>query len=680
MQHDVASNRQLAMSNTTEQHAIRPSVRFRLLAIALFPTLVAMPLLLGIATYRWNANLNAALVSKAGGDLTIARQYLARILATTQEKAAAFAASTRFRDAEQSGIPLDGLLQETRTALGFDFLYLMDDNLRPIASARPLTGSPRADWPVVTAARKERPLASIDVFDSGDLAVFGPDLVQRAHIKLVATPNAVATDRSEETRGLVVHAATPVTLAGGHRGVLVAGQLLNNNLDFIDTINELVYREGSLPEGSRGTATIFLDDVRISTNVRLFEGLRAVGTRASASVRSAVLDRGETWRDRAFVVNDWFISAYEPITDSFGKRVGMLYVGFLEAPFVEDRQRTLLIIAAAFLAIAALSIPLFLRWAGAIFQPLERMTKAISRVEAGDFDARTGAVTTGDEIGRVATQLDRLLDLLQQRDRQLRGWNEDLNTRVAERTHELEAANRQLEATMRQLVMSEKLATIGEITAGVAHEINNPIAVMQGNLEVVRALMGSKAALAEAEFRLLDEQIQRMSQIVMRLLQFAKPEEYAGYVERHAADDVVADCLPLIRHLLNNASIDVVREGGARRTVLMNRTALQQVLVNLMINAIHAMPDGGRLILRTRDEDREGGAGVAIDVTDTGVGMSEDVKARIFDAFFTTKQQSGTGLGLSISQELVARQGGTISVESEPGKGTTFTIWLPEAT
>ncbi len=112
----------------------------------------------------------------------------------------------------------------------------------------------------------------------------------------------------------------------------------------------------------------------------------------------------------------------------------------------------------------------------------------------------------------------------------------------------------------------------------------------------------------------------------------------------------------------------------------MNRTALQQVLVNLMINAIHAMPDGGRLILRTRDEDREGGAGVAIDVTDTGVGMSEDVKARIFDAFFTTKQQSGTGLGLSISQELVARQGGTISVESEPGKGTTFTIWLPEAT
>src|SRR5687768_2794105 len=113
---------------------------------------------------------------------------------------------------------------------------------------------------------------------------------------------------------------------GGAPAALVGGILLNQNLEFIDTINDLVYQSASLPEGSQGTATLFLDDVRISTNVRLFEGRRALGTRVSAAVRSAVMDEGRTWLDSAFVVNDWYISAYEPLVDSYGKRVGMLYV------------------------------------------------------------------------------------------------------------------------------------------------------------------------------------------------------------------------------------------------------------------------------------------------------------------------------------------------------------------
>ena len=155
---------------------------------------------------------------------------------------------------------------------------------------------------------------------------------------------------------MVVQSASPVNLGDGREAVLVGGILLNQNLVFIDTINDLVYREASLPEGSQGTATLFLDDVRISTNVRLFEGRRALGTRVSAAVRSAVLGEGQTWLDSAFVVNDWYISAYEPIEDSRGKRVGMLYVGFLEAPFTAAKHQTVLTIVAAFLAITAASV------------------------------------------------------------------------------------------------------------------------------------------------------------------------------------------------------------------------------------------------------------------------------------------------------------------------------------
>jgi two-component system, NtrC family, sensor kinase len=665
-----------------EKHSIRParSVRYRLLAIALLPMLVILPLLLGVTVYRWNEKFDATLISKVNGDLTIAHQYLAHILENTGEHVTALGGSARFRDAANDPAALKTLLDEARARLELDFLYVIDPDGRRVVSVTTETADMlRTDWPVIRDALAGKSATGVDIFENADLETLSPDLAARAKLPLVSTPNAVPTDRTEETRGMVVQSASPVTLGAGRSAVLVGGILLNQNLVFIDTINDLVYREASLPEGSQGTATLFLDDVRISTNVRLFEGRRALGTRVSAAVRAAVLGEGQTWLDSAFVVNDWYISAYEPITDSRGKRVGMLYVGFLEAPFTAAKYQTVLTIVAAFLAITAASVPIFLRWARGIFEPLERVDATIARVESGDLSARTGPVDSQDEIGRVAVHLDDLLDQLERSDQELRRWNEELNARVDERTRELKLANRQLEATTKQLILSEKLAAIGEITAGVAHEINNPIAVMQGNLEVVRSVVGEKADLAKVEFQLLDEQIQRISQIVTKLLQFAKPEEFAGFVDRHAPGAAVADCMPLVQHLLARAAIDVRLEDTAGRLVLMNRTELQQVIVNLIVNAIHAMPDGGRLTISTRDAERGERPGVEIAVSDTGTGMDPDVAAKVFDPFFTTKRQEGTGLGLSISQTLVTRQGGAIAATSRPGKGATFTIWLPEA-
>lgn len=658
------------------------SVRFRLLAIALLPTLVILPLLLGVTVVQWNEKFNAMLISKVNGDLTIAHQYMARLLEYTGEHIKSLGQSAEFRDAidKVENHDLVRLLEDSRKSLDLDFLYLTDGAGRIVASAPRLESSTvKTDWPLITRALQGSPSTAIDIFNSAELDSIAPALAERARLELVPTPNAVATDRDTETRGMVIHSASPVSLDGRWPGALVGGLLLNQNLVFIDTINDLVYRAASLPEGSQGTATLFLEDVRISTNVRLFEGRRALGTRVSSAVRSTVLDNGKTWLDSAFVVNDWYISAYEPIIDSYGKSVGMLYVGFLEAPFTKAKYTTLLTILAAFLAITVASVPIFLRWARAIFRPLERMSDTISKVESGDLGARTDLPAINDEIGHVAAHLDSLLNQLQERDRELRGWNEELNARVDQRTRELQLANRQLEATTKQLIVSEKLAAIGEVTAGVAHEINNPIAVMQGNLDVIRNVMGEKAQLAWTEFRLLDEQIHRISQIVTKLLQFAKPEEYAGYVERQAADSVISDTLPLVRHLLNKAEIEVVRDDRATRLVLMNRTELQQVIVNLIVNALHAMPDGGTLALNTSDSDLDGRPGLSIRIADTGVGMSAEVMQRIFDPFFTTKRSKGTGLGLSISQTLVTRQGGKISAESEPGRGTTFNIWLPEA-
>jgi len=660
--------------------ARRTSVRFRLLAIALLPMLVVLPLLLGVTMVRWNAKFNALLISKVNGDLTIAHQYLSRILEHTGENIQALGDSARFRDIAQTDDSgqLAAFLEVSRKEQNLDFLILVDRNGALAVAPSANGGTIRLDWPVVVSALAGHAQSAIDIFGNEELGAISPGLAERARLRLVSTTNATPTNRRVETRGMVVHSAAPVAFGNG-KGALVGGILLNQNLDFIDTINDLVYRALSLPEGSQGTATLFLDDVRISTNVRLFENQRALGTRVSAAVRTTVLDRGQVWLDSAFVVNDWYISAYEPIADSYGRRVGMLYVGFLEAPFARARTITLLSVGLAFLLITAASVPIFLRWARGIFEPLERMTGTIRQVESGDLGARTGLTGAEDEIGRVASHLDNLLSQLQERERELRRWNDELNLRVAERTQELQVANQRLEATTRQLIMSERMAAIGEITAGVAHEMNNPIAVVQGNLEVARALLGEKADIASTEFRLIDEQIDRMSQIVMKVLQSARPEEYAGYVERHALAEVISGCLPLVRHLMQRAGIELIRDDRATRLVLMNRTELQQVLVNLMVNAIHAMPDGGTLTLRTHDTPANGQAGIAIEVVDTGVGMAPEVLEKIFDPFFTTKRNEGTGLGLSLSQALIVRQGGRITAESTAGAGAVFTIWLPEA-
>ncbi len=653
------------------------SVRFRLLAIALLPMLVVAPLFVAGVMLNWSQRFESLLIAKVNGDLTIAHQYFTRLQERAHEQISALGASAALRDALASTD--DGrilaLLDAARARNKLDFLYYLMPDGRLLASPRPQAAPHPRRWPVVRSALEGRARTAIDIFSAADLSAISPELAARARLPLVPTRAAAPTDRSVEDRGMVIHSATPVGTAGG---ALVAGQLLNRNLGFIDTINDLVYPARSLTEGSRGTATLFLDDVRVSTNVRLFENVRALGTRVSVAVRDAVLGRGEVWLDRAFVVNDWYISAYEPIIDSFGKRVGMLYVGFLDSPFEAAKMNTILAVSIGFALLIAFTVPVFLFWARSIFHPLQAMMNTIGKVERGDLSARTGINGAHDEIGRVSEHLDMLLDQIQQRDRQLRAWADELNARVEERTRDLKEANRRLEATSRQLVVSEKLAAIGEITAGIAHEINNPIAVIQGNLDVIREQLGRAAVPIETELSLIDAQVHSINTLVNKLLQFARPEEYAGTIEHHVASAVVSDTIPLVQHLLNKADIRLKLDAQARGSVAMNRTELQQVLINLIVNAIHAMPDGGTLSIITRDLPEDGRAGVRIEVADTGIGMSEDVLRAIFDPFFTTKRRIGTGLGLSITQKLVMRAGGNIHAESAPGKGARFTVWLPQ--
>lgn len=645
------------------------SVRLRLLILALLPLIFLMPLLLLLGMTRWNADYDKVLIANVESDLRIAEQYLEQLMNGTGRDLSSVANSTEMANLLNRSVTAQvSYFRTKRHMLGLDFLYFIPrDQAKEMAKR----------WPVIDTALGGRHSTEIDIFSHADLSEISDDMAEQASIDLIDTEAAVPTNRTVEDRGMVVHSASPVSLPG-HDGVLVGGILLNRNLQFIDTINTLVYLNAVTGGERQGTATLFLEDVRVSTNVRLFEEVRALGTRVSAAVRGRVLDQGQTWLDRAFVVNDWYISGYLPIIDSFGDRVGMLYVGFLEAPFSAAKRAAYIWMLAAFVGVLLLSGPLFLWLAKGIFSPLERMTRVMSRVERGDLSARNGDLGTKDEISAVGAHLDSLLNQVQERDQKLRAWADELNQRVDQRTAELKAANAKLEQTFKQLVMSEKLASIGEITAGVAHEINNPVAVIQGNVDVMRETLGESAKSVETELNLVDQQVTRIDAIVGKLLQFARPSEFSGYSEMTQMAPVVSDCLVLVEHLLSRRQITVVTDLQDAPLVRIDAGEMQQVVINLIVNAIQAMGDEGTLWLELGEETRDGHTGARLVVRDTGPGLPPDKLNAVFDPFFTTKQAEGTGLGLSISQTLVQRCGGLITARNLD-QGAEFTVWVPAA-
>jgi PAS domain S-box-containing protein len=229
----------------------------------------------------------------------------------------------------------------------------------------------------------------------------------------------------------------------------------------------------------------------------------------------------------------------------------------------------------------------------------------------------------------------------------------------------------QLKKVEERLVLAERLTSLGELTAGVAHELRNPLAGIKINTQ----MLTRKRDLPEMEKRLLDgtlEGIEKIQKIVDDMLHFAKPR--ASHFKEEEINELVENSLPILQTKLKRGNISLVFEkGGILPKIWIDARQIQQVLINLMLNAIQAMDKGGTLTLRTFSEQKEG---VGIEVKDTGIGIPKSYLKKIFDPFFTTKSE-GTGLGLSISLKILENHKAAIDVVSEEGKESIFTIHFP---
>jgi two-component system NtrC family sensor kinase len=564
---------------------------------------------------------------------------------------------------------LADFLVQRRRDFGLDILTLTDARGKVILRTHhPFqTGDSQAGDLLVGRAMKGEPGASTVIVTREELAKEGSDLAERAFTLFVPTPKAREVPADRDTSGMMLKAAAPIWDESGRlAGVLYGGVLLNRNYQIVDQVRDLLYGEGRYQGKEMGTATIFQGDLRISTNVRDEQGNRAIGTRVSEEVYQAVVRQEQRWLDRAFVVRDWYITGYEPIRDLSGKIVGILYVGMLEAPYTDLRNK----VVYSFFGIGVLGVLLVLLLSffitTGIIRPLKEMVASTRKIAEGDLTHEV-PITSRDEIGQLAESFNHMLVRLKQARQELEDYGRVLEEKVEERSQ-------QLRKIQLQLMQSEKLASLGRLASGVAHEINSPLTgILTFSHLLMRKLKDNPELQKELE--LIVRETTRVSAIARGLLDFAresKPQKRPCNI-----NDLILHTLSLVERQAVFQNIRIAKNLDPQvPIILLDANQIQQVFMNVLLNAADAMPQEGTLTISSTYP--AGDSFVQVKFTDTGCGIPEENLSRIFDPFFTTKaEKKGTGLGLAVSYGIIDRHRGRIEAQSEVGRGTTIAIHLP---
>ena len=471
-----------------------------------------------------------------------------------------------------------------------------------------------------------------EVIPAAFLAQVGLD--DQAIVSLIPTDRAAPEpfDPREGTAGLAMVAVYPLRGENDQMiGMVVVAYLMNNDFNLVDRVKEVAGVD---------TVTIFFGDLRVSTNVMTEEGERAVGTRVSQEVREVVLEQGSSYVGRAYVVNDWYITRYEPLLDHMDRVVGSLYVGARESAFLglvhTFNSRVALIALVCIVVAGVIAVPI----AQLITSPIAELVDANHRLAEGDMVVRVPVRGDGE----------------------LAGLGRSFNSMVET-----------LYTTQQQLVQNEKLALMGQLAAGVAHEINNPLGTILLFADVMHKEASETDPLRD-DLKMIIGEATRCKSIVADLLNFARQNKLAA--EEVNIRDLLDKVLESVQHQPSFRGVDIRRRiDPDMPTFEADPVQLQQVFTNLLSNAAESIEESGAITLAAHGVE---GQQMEITISDTGCGIPEENLGRLFTPFFTTKaDKKGTGLGLSIVYGIVKMHRGQISVESQVGQGTAFIVSLP---
>jgi two-component system NtrC family sensor kinase len=559
-------------------------------------------------------------------------------------------------------------LSQARNDFNLDVLNITDAQGKIIArsSCTEIFGDDQSEDPLVNRALQGKTVKATQIVPKEEL-LKEKNLAEKAYLKIIPTPMATPTPEDYVEDGMFLKAASPLLDHNGKTiGVIYGGILLNQNYEIVDRVKEIVFKGEKYKGKEIGTATIFQHDLRISTNVKKENGERAIGTRVSKEVNQAVLKEGKSWIHRAFVVNDWYISAYEPIKNIDAQIIGILYVGMLEKPYIDLRNKVMATFAGmAILSVILLLVILFFI-TSSIIQPLQQMVHATKKIADGNLNHKV-KINFQDEVGELGHSFNQMTENLKKANEKLIQWGKTLEKRVEERTKELKEMQD-------SLIRSEKMASLGKIAAGVAHEINNPLTSILLNTHLMLEKVEKNSRLSE-NLNLIADETSRCSEIVRGLLEFSRQNP----PEKNFADvnEILNTTLGILENQVAFQNIKIIKKLGQNLPqIQIDINKMKQVFWNLMINAAESMPEGGTLTISSRISANN--KYIEIEFTDTGMGIPKEYINKLFDPFFTTKG-GGTGLGLAVSYGIIEQHKGEIEVRSKDYKGSTFIISLPIA-
>lgn len=446
--------------------------------------------------------------------------------------------------------------------------------------------------------------------------------------------------------GLCLFATSP-----GPRGWAFCGIVLNGNETIVSRMQDILFGTDLYGKKPFGTATVFLGDTRIATTVVGPSGAPAIGTRVAESVRQRVLEQGERWLQRAWVVDDWYISAYEPLRGPAGRPVGILYVGVLERKYVDIRHRAMAILAAVSLpALAGLAAAAYLL-ARSIVRPIAALSHASDRLSLGDPHSPVAAEKGDAEIRELAHAFNQMAGEVQKREERLRGQNAAL----AE-------ANRDYQ----------------ELLGFVTHELNNSIGSLL--LNAIQLADGSLGPLDPEQSEvstLLVRDMERFRDMVRNYLSLSRLEKGTlRFSPRTLSprEDVVEPALRRLSRQIASAGFAVSWDWRDEAPIQADRELLEICVSNLLVNALKYGAQWIRLCSRAEAD------GLTIGIANGGPGIPAEKVPLLFHKFSRLVQSSdGAGLGLYLVAKIAERHSGRVWVESDPGSGTSFFLWLPRA-
>jgi two-component system NtrC family sensor kinase len=539
---------------------------------------------------------------------------------------------------------LDGSADPLKEILKVDYLRRL-----------PIEQAMIADSAIVRRSAAERqPLGGTRIISQNELTAIGVGNQKTVQIPIQDTPKARPSTRRVLESVMAKEYALPIQDSQGLvTEIVYAGRIINRDYVLVDRIRKLVFGDELYHDKPIGTVTVFQDDVRVSTNVLDADRERAIGTRVSEEVYHEVVENGNRWLGRAFVVTDWYKTAYEPIRDVDGTIIGVLYVGTLEEPFNDMLAGVLLAFVLVILLASGLGFVLSVYLAGSIVNPITHLTEATYKVACGELGQAVQADASIRELKHLAESFN------------------DMSIRLKEREVTLKANSEK---------MTELNKSYMDLLGFVAHELKGLLASAVINAYSLRdGYLGMINFKQKKAVDSICRNLDYLDATVRKFLNLSRIERGnldINKTEFSLSRDIFDVSIETFAKFQRTRNMEIVNEIDPELMIHADRDLMQIVANNLVNNAIKYGTEGGQIHLTCRDK----GEFITLDVYNDSRPIAESMKNQLFKKFSRLdvpekKMVKGTGLGLYITKQIVESHGGTIGVKpKEQGNSFIFTI------